>query len=929
MSLDALLPMWAITQAAKGVRTFGQFVSRTSARFGNSIRTLDLRRAWAVGSRRALRLASTQTNPPLDTRSPRGAAGVVERSAAGVPTGSRGQATPLDVAFRQLPETQAPFKHEPTRRMPSDRVADRKSYRKAFGDQRAGALVDMSARYSDDINRQTRGVQSDARRQDLADAITWDLDALAAGRKVKPGTILNSEEVKSLVDLTGSLLDDVEHLAARRTANPDAFSKLDDAELVEKTMALQSANSILYGAGSELGRAMRTLRAAWASRDGGSTAFVQAARRRGADPDQISQIMTTFGTPMERFRALQDLQKYGASDLLRHVMYQNMLLRPHLAIKTTGLNALSGALYAGGRLVAAAQGKLFRRGNQYAQLSSLNPRAFGAHAGVMEGWHKATQVMKKGLDPDDLLAGKFPHEMTLANVVESVGFAKKAREMGETPAADFLLNLHSRALSASDKIFRGIIERMESYSILYAHARQDAITKGLTGTRANDAITSSIATNMHEKPTWLLEHSARVARRYTLQSPAGSQVKKMQDFLDANPATRTFGTFVAPFLRVATNAMKLSGQFTPGVGHRMASRLRQAGTSPEAAVKYGRQTGMGAAEARRAQKSGSFDAEAAQRAGEATLGIALAMPMIAAVGMGLVTGSPPRNDPAEADRLGRERPWNSVKVGDVWLSYNGFALAPQLVALADAKMVYDQAAKKSRGQAVENLELLVPALVTGMAGFLKQGPFEDLTGFTDLWNDPTTSSWQRTLGQYVKPIVPGIGIMEEYNRYADPVSRTTAGVLDPIKAAIPGVSEHLPARVRATGEAVMKGSGIPFRPRLDNPDPNRNEAASLGVNITPPRQKTVKLAGQEQPYRLEIKEQRAIQLAKGTAQKLALAHSVASPSWGRTKAVDKRRHMEKRLAGYRRAIEHKAKELVHRGEAITFAHFKPILEGLR
>lgn len=884
--VDALLPVWAMIQVAKGVNKFGAFGASAIRRFGETVRRF-LPRAWKLGQRRAFTLANGQAEPPP-------------------PPDSQGPKK----AFEAGPSSRVGKVRE--------RLTDR------YG--KTGQLMaEMLEEHADLVEEQARGVTPDEQVQKLADQVKVDLVKLAQGHRPRPGTAVPAEDIKAWTDLTYTLDKKLsEKLQAKNELEPQGrWSDADEADLAALSSSFVNAHVVLAGQSAEAGRALRAHQIAKKLRNRDVESFLTFARNRGLDPEEIAKVMRQHRDPLSRARAVQTLTKLTAKRLYIHARYYTMLMDPTTWINA-GLGNATGVLAReAGKVPGAIIDRIFNRGNRYLYAREASPRAAGTITGIRKGWRRAYAILKEGTDAASIAAGAAPPEELF---------------VGKGVPLEVAANLPFRALSAVDAMTVSMASTAELHGFAYVRAMKKARDKSLTGKAAEEFAQKQAAEWISAPPEWLLTHVDRMSKQISLQGPLGHFWGNVERAFRRYPAVTSF---LFPFLRTKVNVVKEAAKKTP-LGLAQAVRLNRAARSREAALALAKRRGIRVGDVSAMEQSGgegtfqdSLRREAAVVAGEASAGTAavvVALPLLLAAGFGEITGDPPK-DKAESQRLGRERPFNAVRVGNVWVSQRAFgSLEPILRTLGNAKQSFDIIHRKREEEGVDvRWQRMSEAFMDSLTGLLRAGPLGDLDNLSRVWDAGDPDTMLARLGEYFKGATILGEVADKYQRYADPYVRKVEGFGDPLRRAFtPG---ELSPRLDPLGDPIRKRPYPVVKQVGSRPDDLLNEAAKAGVAISAPNEDTLRVPaddGSTREVQLDTLDRRVLNRALGLANRYALKKVVGDrEEWLLMEPEEKRRELTYWRDTLRGDLRRAAADALAEGRRLSIKELVSILEDAR
>lgn len=171
--------------------------------------------------------------------------------------------------------------------------------------------------------------------------------------------------------------------------------------------------------------------------------------------------------------------------------------------------------------------------------------------------------------------------------------------------------------------------------------------------------------------------------------------------------------------------------------------------------------------------------------------------------MGLMTGAGPQNRADRATWLANHQPY-SIRIGDEWVRYDRYDILGGLLSIpatvADAT-IYRRA---DRGQ-----EDLIYGAIGALAQWFKdRAAMRGAAGLLSIGDNPAANAGnvlERLGGTVVGGFVPN-AIQATITQPMDPVLRLKDGWADYLRAAIPGLSQELPAVRNIFGEPVNRAS---------------------------------------------------------------------------------------------------------------------------
>jgi hypothetical protein len=187
------------------------------------------------------------------------------------------------------------------------------------------------------------------------------------------------------------------------------------------------------------------------------------------------------------------------------------------------------------------------------------------------------------------------------------------------------------------------------------------------------------------------------------------------------------------------------------------------------------------------------------QAAKITAGVALAGATVWLAAESLATGDGP-SDPNERRVWLLDHQPNSVRIGDLWIPYQGLGHLGMLMRFA-ANM-YETA---SRWQEEDGAKLAVSFLEGATHAVLDENFLRGLKDALDAVYHPQEygASYVRNFAVNWLPWSVGLG---QVARQIDPYQRETNSIFDAARARIPGVRQELPARRDVFGEPYLAGA---------------------------------------------------------------------------------------------------------------------------
>jgi hypothetical protein len=249
---------------------------------------------------------------------------------------------------------------------------------------------------------------------------------------------------------------------------------------------------------------------------------------------------------------------------------------------------------------------------------------------------------------------------------------------------------------------------------------------------------------------------------------------------------------------------------------------------------------------------------------------------------GMATGNAPV-DQKERDLFYEEgKKPNAVKIGDTWYQLNSIAPIGALLTLGSEF-------ERLGATTPDQISQVMATIGAGAKGLLNQTFVKGLSDAIAATLDP-----DRNAGNFTENLVSSTvpNIVTRIAGGLDPVMRNPEGIVEAVKAKIPGLSQTVPARIGLFGEEVNRGGGLvkslfdAFNTGKANSDTTLKELQRVGADIGLP-------SNRMQNTQLDNKEYAQFQSKQGKALKKVLDQVVASEAYKALSDLDKRDMIEK------------------------------------
>lgn len=647
------------------------------------------------------------------------------------------------------------------------------------------------------IDTARRGVRSwEATKLDAATKDAW---GVLAARKV--GQPLNAEETFAVRELWVRSGSKVRELAQAVAANG---GDLDQIAFRKQLLVHNAIQEQVIAARTETARAL----GAWAIPAGDTPAFAgqldqlrALAQGNAASQQNLQEIAQKIvsGTDAGLHREVDAFIEASAgaktAAAVRQAWYGALLSNPATHIRNITGNTAQMLLQVPETRLASAIGKL--RGQQNVPDGEAMERLFGLIQGYQDAWSiskKSAEVFESALDQH--VAGN-PEAARELFAEEADQFFKSgaAEARGgvrgfDAPVSgafeelmgpafkllDTATTAPSRALQATDEIFKGMNFNAELRSLAYRQA-QEELAGGQLAKEAFDGRLAEILASPSDSMRLAARSSAE--RQTFTNAPLDT---KMWQFVRAWHRVPVFGDITMPFARTPYNIATQTMQRTP-----LAPFMK----SWQADIKAG-------------------GARADLAWSRFVLGNSVLLTTANLAVNGRLTGEGP-SDPDERATLKRQgwSPW-SVKVGDRFFDYRSLGTVGPAIGLAAntaeilAGQDWDDAESRGRTE-----QLVIATSMAIAAQVTNQSFMTGASSFFDAMSDPQRygEKWWQQLA--TSALIPrGVAAIE---RTTDPNQRLAWDIGSAIRSQTPGLSKDLPPARDLWGRAIKSGSGFgPF-----------------------------------------------------------------------------------------------------------------------
>lgn len=657
--------------------------------------------------------------------------------------------------------------------------------------------------------------------QELADARGGNIDAARRGKRSweatkldaatkdawevlqsrKAGAPLNAEETFAVRELWVRSGARVRELAKAMTANG---GDLDQIAFRRQLLVHNAIQEQVIAARTETARALN----AWAIPAGDNPNFAgqldqlrALAQSNAANPKQLQEIAHRItagadaGLTREVDALIETSSQAMAGNALRQWWYGALLSNPKTHIRNIVGNTAQMLLQIPETRLAAAIGKA--SGQQAIPDGEAMARLFGLVKGYQDAWtisKKSADVFEAALDqhvngnPEaarEILAEE-ANQFFSSGAAEARGGVRGfdapvsgAFEELMGPALRFLdtaTTAPSRALRATDEVFKGMAFNAELQGLAYRQASEELASGKIAKATFSDRLAEILAS-----PTDSMRLAARQsAERQTftnapLQGPLWEAVQKFH-------RVPVLGDIVLPFARTPYNIATQLIQRTPlaPFSKSWVQEIRAGGARADLAWS------------------------------KFVLGNGVLLTTANLAINGLLTGEGP-SDPAERATLQRQgwQPW-SVKVGDRYFDYRSLGTVGPAIGLAANTVEilngqdWDDAEGRGRTQ-----QLVIATSMSIAAQVSEQSFMTGVSSFFDAMSDPQRygAKWWNQL--VTSAVIPrGVAQLE---RTQDPNQRIAWEMGAALRSQTPGLSKSLPPARDLWGRELKSGAGFgPF-----------------------------------------------------------------------------------------------------------------------
>jgi len=683
-------------------------------------------------------------------------------------------------------------------------------------------LDTVSEQQDHSYNTTRRGTVSHEQTQMEAEVYAHENDMLTKLLGRKPGDAFNAAQITAARNLLVDSAEKLQKLAQQITeVGGNDLEILKFRQAIAKHSAIQAQVS---GMTAEAGRALNAFKIPAQAGKVRMKQLKDIVESSGgsATAEKLAILIADAGDPYAISEVTRKFAYSTKTDMLLEYWINGLLsgLTTH-AVNITG-NALTAIWSVPERFLAGSIRKL-RRSPDGVQMGEVVAQAYGMIQGFNDGLKLGWIALKTGEPSDPMM--KLEHHARNAITGKNVSntMLGKTKVFGLSPAqveaggvigkaVDLLgegIRLPGRFLGAEDEFYKAIGYRME----LHAQAYRQATLEGLEGDRLAQRIQQLV-----EHPTEEIHLSADTMAQYqTFTKPLGKAGKKVQELASIAPVLR----FVMPFIRTPVNILKYVGERTPvaWMSDSVRADILAGGAKSDIALAR----------------------------------ISLGSMLLVSGGMlgweEKVTGN--LSGPVKKAYYRKGMMPNAVKVGDKWYGINRLdPLGAFFTMSADIAQIIKYA--DSDTDITEATTAVAHAVSKGL---LSKTYLRGVSEVLSAINSRDEEEMKRVLSRYPATFMPATSLLAGVERAMDPTLRETFGVLDAVKARIPGLSDDLPPRRNLWGDPIILEGGL--GPDMISPIYTSTEKYSLAddeiinndVNVRKPR----KYIESGKRYQVELK----------------------------------------------------------------------------
>lgn len=628
-------------------------------------------------------------------------------------------------------------------------------------------ILEMAKTSNPEIQTARRGTISWEQTRKFADALGMTTEEVMSR---KPGKMYNAEELDAATRLALGAADNLTQIQQKVRALKEAGQEIPSdlrSQLVEATMQLKGIQASVIGARSEAGRVLNAVKmmkdAVTVTEKTKAEQVIKkifAGDEKTAEKmiDKLSDFAPDDTLGMVKF--INQVKPSTPIDKIEELWYNSILSNTATHIVNFTGNTMSTLLRFPEKAVSSVIDSVLTTGGKAIgknvqkerYMAEVGAELSGVRGGFTKGIERAMYVMKNGLSAQDV--NKF-----------DIGRGQAIKG----PIGD-VVNIPSRALVASDELFKGINFEMGLWEQATRMAKQEGLKGAELTARVADIVSSPdpkvVSAAMDKAKNRLFQDNSASANavRAFRDNMAVVNLGKLGEFKPVR--------FIIPFITTPLNVLKYGLERSP------------AGL---AAIPFQIASGAG-------------KGEVSDQLAKAFIGSAMMVPLAMHFSEDKITGAPP-SDPKEKDAFYADGklPY-SVKIGDRWVSYN--RVEPFNTILSQIAMWHDSFKNNDQIVSQETISEFLRGTVMNLA---------DQTFMTGMGNLVNAVEDPERYGQkFITDILGGFipSLAAAGARTVDPTIRKPESVVQDLQARIPFLSKGVPAResdFEANGQAVRKG----------------------------------------------------------------------------------------------------------------------------
>lgn len=458
-------------------------------------------------------------------------------------------------------------------------------------------------------------------------------------------------------------------------------------------------------------------------------------------PQDLKYLEQVFGK--ETVKSLRKFMSVKWGDYMTELFYNSILSNPKTHVVNFASNTLTAVLSPFEKGVAALVEvplALIQRRPRERYFGEVAQEIFGVLRGIPEGARAAFKMLKSG------------------QTIEQLSKWEQRTEAFKGKLGT-VIKIPTRLLEAADVFGRGINRMMA----LRAQAYRVASKEGLKGEKFVARLNELMMNPTEE----MLEEASRIAEYRLFRQEPGTVVSKLMKLRDAEVWGIEPLRFVIPFLRTPANLVKFGLERSPLAALNYKMWANAARKSPEAADQIARWV-MGST-------------------------IAAAVGIYAADGK--ITGAAPK-DTLKRDAFYRagKQPY-SIKVGDIWISYQRLEPFNQVIAQV-AAVVEAVGDGKAKGDILNKAQQVVSTIMNNLVSQTYMSGIANLIGAAE---DPIGEG-AYLIQQLTTGLIPYSGTLRAITQATEKTYRKPSTIPEAIMTEIPGLAEKVKPRTNIFGE---------------------------------------------------------------------------------------------------------------------------------